>query len=101
MIFSARHLPDGLHLDPQTGRITGMLNKEGEYIVKLSAKNKCGTAKQLFKIVCGPQIGLTPAMGWNSWNSFARARQRGQSQGGGGRDGCQRPDQSRVDLHQH
>jgi alpha-galactosidase len=72
MIFSAKHLPDGLQLDPQTGRITGRLNQEGEYVVKLSAKNKCGRAKELFKIVCGPQIGLTPAMGWNSWNSFAR-----------------------------
>jgi alpha-galactosidase len=25
------------------------------------------------KIVCGSQIGLTPAMGWNSWNCFANA----------------------------
>ena len=21
--------------------------------------------------MCGPQIGLTPTMGWNSWNCFA------------------------------
>jgi alpha-galactosidase len=73
MIFSAKHLPNGLHLDPQTGRITGRLNQQGEYMVKLSAKNERGKAKQLFKIVCGPQIGLTPAMGWNSWNCFAHA----------------------------
>ena len=73
MTFSAKHLPDGLQLDPQTGHITGMLNQPGEYVVKWYAKNKLGTAKQLFKIVCGPQIGLTPAMGWNSWNCFAHA----------------------------
>ena len=73
MIFSARHLPDGLQLDPQTGRITGRLNQPGEYMVKLYAKNELGKARQLFKIVCGPQIGLTPAMGWNSWNCFAHA----------------------------
>lgn len=73
MTFSARRLPDGLHLDPPTGRITGMLNKEGTYVVRLYAKNKRGKAKQLFKIVCGSQIGLTPAMGWNSWNCFAHA----------------------------
>lgn len=71
MTFSARHLPHGLELDPQTGRITGMLNKEGDYTVKLYAKNRLGRAKQVFKIVCGTQIGLTPAMGWNSWNCFA------------------------------
>lgn len=72
MIFSAKHLPDGLSLEPQTGRITGMLSKKGEYVVELSAKNKWGKAKEPFEIVCGKQIGLTPPMGWNSWNSFSR-----------------------------
>jgi alpha-galactosidase len=73
MVFSAKHLPNGLQLDPQTGRITGLLTNQGEYVVKLYAKNKRGKAKALFKIICGPQIGLTPAMGWNSWNCFAHA----------------------------
>jgi len=27
----------------------------------------------MFKIVVGPQIGLTPALGWNSWNCFGSA----------------------------
>ncbi|MGD1085821.1 MAG: glycoside hydrolase family 27 protein, partial [Verrucomicrobiota bacterium] len=39
----------------------------------LGAKNSLGAATRDFKIVCGPQIGLTPAMGWNSWNCFAGA----------------------------
>jgi alpha-galactosidase len=71
MTFSAAGLPPGLQLDPQTGRITGSLKGKGEYTVTLSAKNKRGAATRKLKIVCGAQIGLAPAMGWNSWNCFA------------------------------
>ena len=73
MTFAADGLPMGLQLDAQTGRITGKLDKEGEYSVTLHAKNASGQADRKFKIVVGPQIGLTPAMGWNSWNCFANA----------------------------
>jgi alpha-galactosidase len=73
MTFAANGLPDGLQLDPDTGRITGMLNAAGEYKVTFHAKNSRGDVRRDFKIVCGPQIGLTPAMGWNSWNCFASA----------------------------
>ena len=73
MTFSADHLPRGLRLDSQTGRITGELKKAKTFIVTLHAKNALGEAQEQFKIVCGPQIGLTPAMGWNSWNCFASA----------------------------
>ncbi|GEM_PF-114922 len=71
--FSADGLPSGLRLDSQTGLITGHLEKEGEYNVTLHAKNALGQAEREFRIVCGPQIGLTPAMGWNSWNCFANS----------------------------
>jgi alpha-galactosidase len=73
MTFTAKGLPSGLKLDATTGRITGKLKKPGEYQVTLSAKNKLGTAEREFKIICGPQIGLTPALGWNSWNCFGGA----------------------------
>jgi alpha-galactosidase len=73
MTFSADGLPPGLKLDSQTGRITGVIDKEGTNLVRLGAKNSLGAATRDFKIVCGPQIGLTPAMGWNSWNCFAGA----------------------------
>jgi alpha-galactosidase len=73
MTFSADGLPSGLQLDAQSGRITGKLDKEGEYVVTLQAKNELGHAERKLKIVCGSQIGLTPAMGWNSWNCFANA----------------------------
>jgi alpha-galactosidase len=73
MTFSASGLPAGLTLDPTTGRITGTLTTPGESVVTLAAKNALGTAERKLKIVCGPTIGLTPAMGWNSWNCFASA----------------------------
>jgi alpha-galactosidase len=73
MAFAADNLPKELQLDPKTGRITGSLKDKGEHEVNLRAKNSLGETTQKFKIVCGAQIGLTPAMGWNSWNCFASA----------------------------
>jgi alpha-galactosidase len=73
MTFSAAKLPAGLKLDAQTGRISGMLTEKGDYIVTLHAQNSLGAAERKLRILCGPQIGLTPAMGWNSWNCFASA----------------------------
>jgi alpha-galactosidase len=72
MTFAGDHLPDGLSLDPLTGRITGKFEKKGVHIVTLTAKNAFGTAKQSLKIVCGDTIALTPPLGWNSWNCFGR-----------------------------
>ncbi len=73
MTFSVDGLPAGLNLDSKTGQITGQLAAAGEFKVTLHAKNALGQADCEFKIVCGSQIGLTPAMGWNSWNCFASA----------------------------
>ena len=73
MTFAADHLPRGLQLDPQSGRITGTLAQPGAHAVTLRAKNALGEAREKLNIVCGPQIGLTPALGWNSWNCFASA----------------------------
>lgn len=73
MIFAADSLPSGLQLDAQSGRITGKLDNAGEFVVTLRAKNALGQAERKLKIVSGAQIGLTPAMGWNSWNCFAHA----------------------------
>ncbi len=73
MTFSVVGLPAGLRLDSETGIITGSLQDKGEYAVKLQARNALGTAERKFRIVCGPLIGLMPALGWNSWNCFAGA----------------------------
>ena len=69
--FSATNLPLGLSLDKISGRITGILQSKGEFIVTLGAKNSLGSAEKQLRIVCGDTIALTPSMGWNSWNCFA------------------------------
>jgi len=70
MKFAARHLPNGLKLDSQTGRITGRLKSKGEFTVTLVAQNALGRAEKPFRIVCGELLALTPPMGWSSWNCF-------------------------------
>jgi alpha-galactosidase len=67
MTYSATAQPEGLKLDPQTGQITGALSKEGTYEVRLGAANAAGNAERKLKIVCGPELALTPHLGWNSW----------------------------------
>jgi alpha-galactosidase len=73
LTFTAKDMPAGLELDEKTGRITGELKNAGDYSVTLEARNKLGRAERKFTIKCGDLIGLTPAMGWNSWNCFAGA----------------------------
>jgi alpha-galactosidase len=70
MIFSAKKLPEGLKLDPETGIITGKIDAKGTYEVELSAKNAKGSASKKLRIEAGDRIALTPTMGWNSWNCF-------------------------------
>ncbi|HEX3800819.1 MAG TPA: NPCBM/NEW2 domain-containing protein [Verrucomicrobiae bacterium] len=73
MKFSCGHLPEGLQFDPATGQLTGSLSKPGNYDLTLRAENRLGASKAALRIVCGPEISLTPPMGWNSWNCFAGA----------------------------
>ena len=70
MKFSAKNLPRGLKLDPDSGQITGVLKRKGEWNVTLKAVNLLGATERKFKIVCGDTLALTPQMGWNSWNVF-------------------------------
>ncbi|HEV2436089.1 MAG TPA: putative Ig domain-containing protein [Verrucomicrobiae bacterium] len=71
MTFSVENLPAGLQVDPATGEITGQLDKTGDYVVTLHAKNSLGTDGKRFKIVVGEAIALTPPMGWNHYNCWA------------------------------
>lgn len=66
--YSATGLPDGLHLDVATGIIKGAVLNAGEYRVVLMAQNSAGKSTRNFTIKIGDRIGLTPVMGWNSWN---------------------------------
>ncbi len=71
MTLSARGLPAGLQMDPQSGRITGVLKEKGTHVVTVRARNQRGRAQRKLRIVCGDTIALTPPLGWNSWNCFA------------------------------
>ncbi len=68
--YSAKKLPAGLTLDPNTGIITGILEKKGKYAFTVFAKNSAGKAGMEIKIVCGDTLALTPPMGWNSYDAF-------------------------------
>jgi alpha-galactosidase len=68
--FAADGLPSGLTLDPSTGNITGSVAKSTTAEVTLRASNRHGTCTQPLRIVIGGRIGLTPPMGWNSWNCW-------------------------------
>lgn len=70
MVFSARGLPDWLKLDPNTGVITGNVEKRGLHTVTITAKNAFGATRRKIRIVADNEISLTPAMGWNSWNCW-------------------------------
>lgn len=68
--FSSVDLPEGLTIDPNNGVIKGSLNDRGSYTFTVKAGNAAGEASQEFTIKVGDQIGLTPPMGWNSWNCW-------------------------------
>jgi alpha-galactosidase len=65
--FAVRNLPKGLSVDPDTGQISGGIEKTGEYVVTFLASNHLGVAERNFNIICGDTLALTPHMGWNSW----------------------------------
>jgi alpha-galactosidase len=67
MKYEVVNLPSGLRCDPNTGQITGTLEKKGDYMTIFRVTNTKGKAERQFKIVCGETLALTPHMGWNSW----------------------------------
>jgi hypothetical protein len=66
--YQVSGLPSDLQLDPATGIITGTIPKEGTYEVDIKVTNQKGSDERKLSIRVGDLIGLTPAMGWNSWN---------------------------------
>ena len=72
LAFSVQNLPKGLTLDTQTGIISGKVTQRGTYQTMLKAKNALGETQKELKIVIGDTIALTPPIGWNGWNSWAR-----------------------------
>ncbi|WP_298238963.1 putative Ig domain-containing protein [uncultured Algibacter sp.] len=74
MTFSTSPLPKGLSLDSKTGIISGTIENKDikDYKIVLKAKNAKGKDSKEFTIKVGNTICLTPPLGWNSFNSWAR-----------------------------
>ena len=70
LLYKAKGLPAGLKLDAATGIITGLAGDKGDYPVTLTVSNQSGSDTKKFTIKIGDVIGLTPALGWNSWNAW-------------------------------
>ncbi len=72
--FSARNLPAGLALDAATGTLSGALREAGTTTVQLEVSGPRGSDRRDLTIVGGAgKLALTPPLGWNSWNVWARA----------------------------
>ncbi len=71
--YSAEQLPKGLVLNADTGILSGSVEQPGTAEVRLSVAGPRGEAVRKLKIVAAPgKIALTPPMGWNPWNIWAR-----------------------------
>ena len=70
MKITSDDLPAGLAINSDNGALSGSLEKPGSYTFTVKAKNAKGEQEQKFTISCGSKIGLTPPMGWNSWNCW-------------------------------
>ncbi|MEO7716084.1 MAG: NPCBM/NEW2 domain-containing protein [Capsulimonas sp.] len=69
LTFSAKNLPAGLTLDPNTGIIKGAVATAGTTNVTLTVRGAKGSASRPLSIVVGEKmVARTPPMGWNSWN---------------------------------
>ena len=70
MKYAVEGLPEGVTLDPDKGVLSGSVDKAGDYPLVFIAKNAKGEARAEFTLKVGQKIGLTPPMGWNSWNCW-------------------------------
>lgn len=71
--FSAEGLPEGIQLDTGTGVMSGSAIKAGKYEVGVRVSGPRGETAGTLTIVAGEdQLALTPPMGWNPWNVWAR-----------------------------
>jgi len=77
--YAAQNLPQGLQIDSNTGVISGSLAADGTIAVTITVSNTAGTASRELSIVGGKnKLALTPPMGWNSWNVWAREVDEGK-----------------------
>ncbi|HPA29256.1 MAG TPA: putative Ig domain-containing protein [Bacteroidales bacterium] len=71
--FEVKGLPNGLVLNNTSGIISGMVEEPGEYRLSIKVSNALGSDFREMIVKIGPDICLTPPMGWNSWNCWGLA----------------------------
>ena len=101
MEFSSTSLPAGFKLDSKSGDLTGTLPAPGESALTLRAKNALGSAEKKFKIVVGETHCPDPAHGLEQLELLGQPGGRRQGVAQRPRHGRLRPDQPRLELHQH
>ena len=70
--FDAEGLPDGIALDREKGFLTG-IPAAGEYSARISVSNSEGSDCRSLRILIREDgSGLTPMLGWCSWNAFGK-----------------------------
>ena len=69
MTYRAENLPKGLTIENSI--ITGSVEAEGEYEIKLVCENELGRSEKNITLEIGEgRAQLTPLMGFTSWNAF-------------------------------
>jgi len=68
--YSVQGLPPGLSLNPVTGVVTGVVSAPGGHELLLAVSGPGGTDHSRVRLVCGPELALTPPLGWNSYDNF-------------------------------
>jgi alpha-galactosidase len=68
--FTAKGLPNGLRLNPETGTITGAVTTAGDYPVQITAQNGKGRDTRTIRLKAGTMVAATPPMGWNSYDCY-------------------------------
>lgn len=66
--FAVEGLPDSLHLDPESGILSGFAPFAGRHPVRLTATNVHGSTHRVLTLLVGEELAATPPMGWSSWN---------------------------------
>ena len=73
MTYSVEGLPEGVMLDSDKGVLSGSVKEAGDYPLVFTATNAKGSSSASFTLKVGDGIGLTPPMGWNSWNCWGQS----------------------------
>src|SRR4051812_19510771 len=68
--FTAAGLPAGLAITADSGIISGTTPAAGSYPLVVTVTSGASSKSATYTLIVGETLGLTPPMGWNSYDSF-------------------------------